>query len=141
MAGSVVGVFTRLRTNVSRPKAAKLELTCTADAALATYPSTVINNLAALSGLWDIRGMMIRSLKAIPSAVTPPTDKSSVTIKDEYGVDLLDGAGDLFIPATGTAWTMNTLFPSMITGNITIAITGNLVSSAIVVLVLELVGT
>ena len=141
MAGSVVGVFTRLRTNVSRPKAAKLELTCTADSALHTYPSTIINNLAALYQLWDLRGMMIRSLKAIPSAVTPPTDKSSVTIKDEYGVDLLDAAGDSFIPATGTAWTMNTLFPALITGNITLDISGNLVNSAIIVLVIELIGT
>lgn len=141
MAGTVVGEFTRLRTNVGRPKAAKLALTCTADAALASYPSTVLNNLAALSGLWDIRGMMIRSLKAIPSAVTAPTDKSSLTIKDEYGVDLLEGAGDLFIPATGTAWTINSVFPALITGDTTLAITGNSVVSAVVVLVIELIGT
>lgn len=141
MAGTVVGEFTRLRTNVGRPKAAKLALTCTADAALASYPSTVLNNLAALSGLWDIRGMMIRSLKAIPSAVTAPTDKSSLTIKDEYGVDLLEGAGDLFIPATGTAWTINSVFPALITGDTTLAITGNNVVSAVVVLVIELIGT
>lgn len=141
MAGTVVGAFTRLRTNVGRPKAAKLVLTCTADSVLATYPSTVLNNLTAVSGLWDIRGMMIRSLKAIPSAVTAPTDKSSLTIKDEYGIDLLDEAGDLFIPATGTAWTINTVFPALITGDVTLAITGNLVASAIIVLVLDLIGT
>jgi len=143
--GTITGVFTRIQTEVGRPKAAKLELTCTAgaagDANAHLYPATVINTLAALAALWDIRGMMIRSLKAIPDGDTPPTDGSSLTIKDEYGVDLLDGAGAEFIPSTGTAWTMNTIFPALITGDITLAITGNSVNSAAVTLVLELVGT
>ena len=141
MAGTVVGTFTRVRTNVGRPKAAKLELLCTADAALATYPSTIINDLAALKSLWDLRGMMLKSLMAIPSAVVAPTDKVNITIKNEYGVDLLGGAGTQFIPAAGSAWTKGTLYPVLITGDITMALTDNLVNSAVITLVLELVGT
>jgi hypothetical protein len=143
--GTITGVFTRLQTDQQRPKAAKLVLTCTAgaagDANAHLFPATILNSLAALSGLFHIEGMMIRSIKAIPDSGTPPTASTSLTITDEYGVDLLDGAGNGFIPSSGNAWSMNTIFPALISGNITLNITGNLVNGAIVTIVIELIGT
>jgi hypothetical protein len=140
MAGTVTAALTRIPTDIGRPKMAKVVLTCTADATAHTFPSTVLNTLLLAAG-FDIRGMRINSVKVIPSAVTPPTNASSMTIKDEYGVDLMDEAGVTFIPAAGTAWTINSIFPAFITGDITLAITGNLVDSAVLTLVIELIGT
>ena len=140
MAGTITGSITRIQTDQDRPKVAKVVLTCTAGSADHLFPSTVLNTLILAEG-FNIKGMKLHSVRAIPDAVTPPTNGTSVTIKDEYGVDLMDGAGDVFIPDAGVAWTNLEFLPALITGNLTVAITGNLVNSAGITLVLELVGT
>jgi len=145
MAGTIVGTLTRIQTQQGRPQIAKLVLTCTADADASTYPATVINPLAVTSDsrTFDIRGLKLYSVKAIPGD-TAPTDATDLTITDEYGVDLLGGKGTNLIDATSKTWTLTgpagCYVPALITGNVTVTITNNAVKSAVVTLVLELTG-
>lgn len=142
MAGSITGTLERIQTQQGRPQMVEIVLTCTADAGNGSYPATVVNTLSGIS-TWDLRGLKLYSVKAIPGA-TPPTDQSDCTITDEYGVDLLGGKGEnlidatskTFIPAGPGAFAQ----PALITGNITVNITNNSVNSAATTLVLELIG-
>ena len=142
MAGNITGVLNRIQTQQGRPKMAEVVLTCTADAGDGSYPETVVNTLAGLAG-FDIRGLKLYSVKTIPG--TPgPTDNSDVAITDKYGIDLLGGKGTDIIDNTAKNWVVfgystYTIEP-LITGNISIVITGNIVNSAITTVVIELVG-
>ena len=138
MAGTITGTITRIPTPDGRPKIVIIRLTCTADSALATYPGTVINHLSGISDL-DLRGMMIRSVKSIPGGIGP-TDFSDVTIKDEDGIDLLYESGEDFVRNAVVECTNFLFWEALITGDITIAITGNVVVSAVTTIVIELVG-
>jgi hypothetical protein len=147
--GTITGLLTRIQTPQGRPPICKLALTCTAgaagDANAHLFPATVINPLAVDSNgtLFDIRGLKLYSVKAIPGG-TAPTDATDLTITDEYGVDLLGGKGTDLVDATSKTWIpagpVGYAFPALITGNITVNITNNLVDSAVTTLVLEFVG-
>ena len=141
-AGTITGAITRIQAQQGRPQIVKVVLTCTASADNASYPATVVNTLANIS-TWDLRGLKLYSVKAIPGG-TAPTDATDLTITDEYGVDLLGGKGENLIDATSKTWIpvgpANYSIPAFVTGNITVNITGNAVNSAVTTLVLELVG-
>lgn len=147
--GTIVGLLNRIGTKQGRPSMATLKLTCTAgaagDANAGLFPATVINPLAidSAGSLFDIRGMKLYSVKAIPGD-TAPTDETDLTITDEYGVDLLGGKGENLIDATSKNWIpagpSNFALPALITGNITLTITNNAVASAVTTIILELVG-
>jgi len=147
--GTVVGLLTRVQTQQGRPQICKLVLTCTAGAAgdgnAHLYPATVINPLAVDSNgtAYDIRGLKLYSVKAYPGT-TAPTDATDATITDEHGVDLLGTKGTNLIDATSKTWIPagpeGYAFPALITGNITLTITNNLVDGAITTVILELTG-
>lgn len=101
MAGTITGTLERIQTQMGRPQMVEIVLTCTADAAAATYPATVVNTLENVSD-YDLRGLKLYSVKAIPGD-TPPKDGTDLTITDEYGVDLLGGKGENLIDATAKA--------------------------------------
>jgi hypothetical protein len=140
--GTITGAITRIQTQQGRPQIVTVVLTCTASADNASYPATVVNTLENIS-TWDLRGLKLYSVKAIPGD-TAPTDATDLTITDEYGVDLLGGKGADLIDATSKTWIpagpSNFALPALITGNITVTITNNLVKSAVTTIVLELVG-
>ena len=142
MAGTITGTLERIQTQMGRPQMVEIVLTCTADAAAATYPATVVNTLENISD-WDLRGLKLYSVKAYPGAVAP-TDGTDLTITDKYGVDLLGGKGENLIDATSKTWIPagpeNYSFPALITGNITVNISNNAVKSAVTTIILELVG-
>lgn len=140
--GTITGAITRIQTQQGRPQILKVVLTCTASADNASYPATVVNTLANIS-TWDLRGLKLYSVKAIPGD-TAPTDATDLTITDEFGVDLLGTKGTNFIDATSKTWIPagpeNYSFPALITGNITVNISNNAVKSAVTTIILELVG-
>ena len=142
MAGTITGTLERIQTQMGRPQMVEIVLTCTADAATATYPATVVNTLENISD-WDLRGLKLYSVKAYPGAVAP-TDGTDLTITDKYGVDLLGGKGENLIDATSKTWCpagpSNYALPALITGDITVNITNNNVNSAVTTIILELVG-
>jgi len=146
MAGTITGVLTRIHSQQGRPQIAKLVLTCIGDAANGSFPATVLNPLAVTAdGLYfDIRGLKLNSVKAIPDADTAPTDATDCTITDEYGVDLLGGKGADLIDASSKTWIPAGpgafAIPALITGDISVNITNNDVHSGKTTLVLELVG-
>lgn len=141
-AGTIVGAINRIQSQQGRPQIVKVFLTCTASADDHTYPETIVNTLENVSD-YDLRGLSLYSVKAIPGT-TGPTDNSDLTITDEDGVDLLGGKGEniidnatsSFIPAGPGAFAQ----PAPITGDITINLSGNSVNSAVVTLVLLFVG-
>ena len=147
--GTITGLLTRIQTQQGRPKMLELVLTCTAgaagDANAHLFPATVINPLAidANGNSFDIRGLKLYSVKSYPGA-TAPTDATDLTITDKFGVDLLGGKGADAIDATSKTWIpfgpADYALPALITGDITVNITNNLVDSAIATLVLEIVG-
>lgn len=114
----------------SFPGAAKrwLQYTCTADAADATIGNTTITGF---------RDYYLYSVETWPGA-TAPTDVSDLTLSDSDSEDLLAGNGTDGIDATDK----NTILPEsaymglkffhMIKGNLTLAISGNAVNSAII---------
>lgn len=147
--GTIIGVLDRIQTKQGRPSMAVLRLTCTAgaagDANAHLFPATVINPLAVDSNgsLFDLRGLKLYSVKAYPGA-TAPTAATNVTITDEYGVDLFGGKGTALVDATNKTWIpigpANYALPALITGDITVTVTNNLVNGAITTLILELTG-
>ena len=147
--GTIVGLLNRIGTKQGRPSMATLKLTCTAgaagDANAHLFPATVINTLAVDSNgdLFDIRGLKLYSVKAYPGA-TAPTDATDVTITDEYGVDLLGEKGTDLVDATSKTWIpigpANYALPALVTGDITVNITNNLVDGAITTLIFEFTG-
>ena len=142
MAGTITGTLTRLGVRQGSPPVVKVELTCTADAEAATYPETVVNTLSGVSD-FDLRGLKLYSVKAIPGD-TAPTDATDLVIEDEYGVDLLGGRGVDFIDASVKTWIAagpaKDTQPALITGNITVKITNNEINSAVTTIILEFIG-
>jgi len=142
MAGTITGTLTRLGVRQGSPPVVKVELTCTADAEAATYPETVVNTLSGVSD-FDLRGLKLYSVKAIPGD-TAPTDATDLVIEDEYGVDLLGGRGADFIDASDKTWIAagpaKDTQPALITGNITVKITNNEINSAVTTIILEFIG-
>jgi hypothetical protein len=144
MAGTVTGSFTRIPTQQGRPQMAKLVLAFTADETAHTFPSTVLNDLPAVSGLFTLEGLQLYSIKCIPYAVTPPTGGGSITVTDEYGLDLLGGKGSGMISNTNKTWAL--FGPSesdvcaLVTGDITINVSGNSVNSAKLTIIIEFIG-
>lgn len=140
MAGTITGVLSRIQTQQGRPQIAKLVLTCTGDAANGSFPATVLNTLQTD---FRLEGLQFYSIKTIPGG-TAPTDNSDITITDEYGVDLLGGKGTNLISATLKKWALfgpeNFAVSALITGNTTITITNNVVNSAVITIILELIG-
>jgi hypothetical protein len=145
--GTITGILKRSIVKQGRPSMAVLELTCTAGTAgeAGTFPATIINPLAvdSVGSLFDLRGLKLYSVKVIPGA-TVPTDATDLTITDEYGIDLLGGKGTDLIDATSKTWIpigpAGYALPALITGNVTVTITGNLIDSAVITIVLEFVG-
>lgn len=139
MAGTITGTITRF--DVNGKKSCKIVLTCTADAAAATYPATVINSITNIAD-YDLRGMFLSEVKTIPGT-TGPTDNTDFTITDEYGIDILTARGSNAIDNATSNWitsggSSNYPMP-LITGNLTLTISGNAVNSAVVTIVLNLV--
>lgn len=58
MAGTITGTLERIQTQMGRPQMVEIVLTCTADAAAATYPATVVNTLENVSD-YDLRGLKL----------------------------------------------------------------------------------
>jgi hypothetical protein len=142
MAGTITGVLSRIGVRQGSPQLIKITLTCTADAAAASYPDTVINTLSGVSD-FDLRGLKLYSVKAYPGGIAP-TDATDLVIEDEHGIDLLGGKGVDFIDATSKTWIpvgpAGYVLPAFITGNITVKISNNAVNSAVTTIVLELNG-
>jgi len=140
--GTITGTIARFSASQWSPPAVELVLTCTADITAHTYPVTIINDLSGISS-YDLRGMRLHSIKTIPGT-TGPTDDTDVTITDKYGIDLLGGKGTNAIDNATTNWIVfgysTYVIEPLITGNITITITNNAVNSAVVTVVIELVG-
>jgi hypothetical protein len=77
MPGTIVQAF----TNIGHVR--RVTLTCTADAAAATFPDTVLSQA--------IEGRLLK-LVTNPGAVQP-TDNYGVTLEDQHGHDVLEGVG------------------------------------------------
>jgi hypothetical protein len=145
--GTITGILKRSIVKQGRPSMAVLELTCTAGTAgeAGAFPATIINPLAvdSVGSLFDLRGLKLYSVKVIPGA-TAPTDATDLTITDEYGIDLLGGKGTDLIDAISKTWIpigpAGYALPALITGDVTVTITGNLIASAVITIVLEFVG-
>lgn len=109
-----------------------LVYTCTADAAAATFPDTV---LPAIEG-------RLLDLVTNPGA-TPPTDHYDVTVEDQHGHDVLEGVGaDRDGAAPGAASTEKVPVVYSGTGThptvdeadtLTLKLAGNAVNSAVTV--------
>ena len=136
--GTITGVINRFRSDLVRPQVAQVILTCTGSVDDGSFPITVWTGLSGIA-VYDLRGLRLHDVKVI-AGTTGPTNLSNMTITDSYGVDLLDGAGLLFIPNSGSAWTNLIFLPAIITGDTSITITGNLVHSAVITVVLDLIG-
>jgi hypothetical protein len=143
MPGTITGTLTRLPVRLGSAPMVEIVLACTADAAVHTFPAEVITALSGISD-YGLTGLKLYSIKAIPDLVTPPTDKTSITITDKYGLDLLGGKGSELISNTSKVWApfgpSGFALPALITGLFTINLTGNLVDSAKLTIVLELAG-
>ena len=138
-AGTITGTIERINTSKSKPLVI-ITLTCTADASAHTYPATVINTSSGISA-YDLRGLKLYSIVTVPGT-TGPTDNSDLTITDRYGIDTLAGAGANIIDnATSNRVVANPDTAAVIiTGDLTVNITSNIVDSAVTTIVLELVG-
>ncbi len=140
MAGTITGALTRIQTQMGRPQMAKLTLTCVGDASDGSFPATILNDLQTE---YDLRGLQFYSIKVIPG-VTPPTDSSDITITDEDGVDLLGAKGTNIISATLKTWALfgpaGYSVSALITGDVTINISNNIVHSATIKIIIELIG-
>jgi hypothetical protein len=120
-----------------------LTFVCTADVAAATYPSTAVSdaNMLLLSGWILLTGSTL-------NGATGPTASSVITLSTTTEGDILGGAGktppaataalaNKFRPITDTA--NLTPGPVPISGNLTLAITGNAVNSAVTTIVFKFV--
>lgn len=108
----------------------KLEFTCVADAANASFPDTA---LPAIEG-------RLLALKT-KSGATAPTDLYDVTIEDQHGVDVLQGVGANRPAASGAkvgiVFSSTSAHPPVDDSDtLTLKIANNLVNSAAITIVL-----
>uniref|UniRef100_A0A6M3KP13 Uncharacterized protein n=1 Tax=viral metagenome TaxID=1070528 RepID=A0A6M3KP13_9ZZZZ len=137
--GTITGTIERIRTEDGRPPLVVIALTCTASADDNSYPSTIINDLAGVSD-YDLRGLKLYSVATIPGTVGP-TDNTDLVLNDRYGIDIMAGAGVNLIDNTAKNRSVIGIASAiLVTGDITCAITGNAVPSAVTTIVLELIG-
>ncbi|OGP87144.1 MAG: hypothetical protein A2031_08030 [Deltaproteobacteria bacterium RBG_19FT_COMBO_43_11] len=143
-AGTITGTIERINTSKSKPLVI-ITLTCTAGAVgdgadAHLFPATVVNTLSGISA-YDLRGLKLYSIVTVPGT-TGPTDNSDLTITDRYGIDTLAAAGANIVDnATSNRVVANPDTAAVIiTGNLTVNITGNIVDSAVTTIILELVG-
>ena len=134
MAGTITQAVTILRPSKGNEGSgellgARLDFTCTADAADGSFPSTDVSaaNTAMLKGMYFL-------YMHIKNGATATTDNSDIAWTDEFGVDLLGGAGANALDAVVNAQ-LNAKVNSlggcpMVIGTLTLAITGNSVNSA-----------
>ena len=139
MAGTITGTIERITTQEGRPKLVVIKLTCTAEVGAATYPATVVNDLAGVSD-YDLRGLKLYSVATVPG--TPgPTDNTDLTITDRYGIDILAGSGANIIDNTAlNRLVIGIASGVIITGDITVNISANAVNAATFDIILELIG-
>lgn len=142
MAGTITGTATKISSPfLNRSEAIIVTLTCTADAVAHTYPATVVNTLPNVLSR-NLVGLYLYDVQAYPGVVAP-TDATDLTITNEAGIDLLGDKGTNLIDATSKTQTLvgpNGVYaPQLITGNITVTISNNLVDSAVVTLVLTFI--
>jgi hypothetical protein len=140
MPGTITGVLSRHYTPQGRPQLAKLVLTCTADSGgNHDYPVTTVNSLAGLVG-FSLNGLKLYSIVQKPGT-TGSTDQADITITDEYGIDLMGGNGTNFIRnSVPGRYVVDPALAPIIMGDLIITITNNSVASAVLTLVLELIG-
>lgn len=106
----------------------KIIATCTADAAAATFPDTVLPSF---------EGHLLQ-LKTNPGA-TAPTDNYDITIEDAHGLDVLQGLGANRDTANsegpGIIFASTSIHPYVDGGDaLTLKIANNAVNSAIIVI-------
>lgn len=107
----------------------EVTLTCTADAAAATYPSTTLTSV--LKGWW------LEKVITNPGS-TGPTDNWDYVLNDADGVDMLGGTGaNRSITASQANWPLvatGVYRAQPINNSVTLVITNNSVNSATVVM-------
>lgn len=139
-----VGTCTQAVTDypsITNPSVKKLVFVCTADASAATYPSTAVTaaNMLKLNGWTLISGSSV-------NGATGPTASSTITLSTTNEGDILGGAGktpsaataalaNKFKPVVDTAYVVTGPVP--ITGDLTLAISGNAVNSAVTTIVFK----
>lgn len=144
-AGTITGVLTRAQTAQGRPVVTKLVLTCTGDSSNGGYPATTLSQffVDASGRTYVMPGLQLYSVKVIPGT-TGPTADSDMTITDEYGVDLLGGKGTNLIKNAAKTWALfgpsGYYISPIVTGELTLTITGNSVNSATITIVIEFIG-
>ena len=139
-AGTITGAIERIETTQGRPRLVILTLTCLADSVNGSFPAAInISDMTALAA-YDLRGLKLYSVATIPGAVGP-TDNSDMTLLDRYGIDILAGTGSNIIDNTAlNRVVIGGASAVLVTGDLTITITGNSVNSAAFTIVLELTG-
>lgn len=131
MAGTVDLVYRQITDSLIEVKA-----TGTCEAAAATWPATVLSHRPENDNI-DLTGWYLWLVTAWPGG-TAPTDASDLTITDLDGIDILGGRGTNLLDATSLtstcAGTTTTDMPMLITGPVTLNLSGNSVNAAIVYL-------
>ena len=133
-AGNAFAAGTCVPTYQDNGTVYAITYTCTADAALATYPSTALNT--SVTKMLKDRSFHLYEVYTSPGG-TAPTDETDLALTDANGLDVLGGAGTNGIDATSDL----RFFPEnsdgaysfpYITGTVyTMAITNNAVNSAV----------
>lgn len=121
MPGSVVV------THYTQGNVRKLSCLCTADAAAATFPDTVLPG---------IEGRLL-ALVTNPGAVQP-TDNYDVTVEDQHGYDVLEGVGanrdTLNTEKVPVVYSGSTVHPCVDDADtLTLKLAGNAVNAAVTV--------
>jgi len=148
MAGTVTMIQTNYKV-FGETTIKKLVFTCTADVAAASYPETSTGTVTGAKGQntthtqW-FRGWFLHKIIVDPGAVAPTVD-SDLTIKDDHGIDVLDGNGTDLIHNTDSkqSYAMIDGVPSLqpMMSDLTLAITNNAVNSAVLTVTLVFVRT
>ena len=128
MAGSVTKIMI-----AESPDVWRLTYTCTADSGDNSYPSTTLNEVE----LGRIFGWYLFAMKTNPGG-TGPTSTTDITFKDSDGIDITGAIMTDITTSTSKAWTPKVdgtrYRDAVVDGNLTLAITGNSVASAVIVL-------
>lgn len=127
-AGTVTATDTRRISVSGTIQRTVVTLTCTADASAATFPSFTLN-----PATYGITGWYLYSVETNPGT-TAPTDDYDIAITDADGFDVAGG----LLANRDTANTEKVYLGSVgypvIDGSWTLAITGNSINSAVIVI-------